>query len=778
METEFKPKLEAKSWDKNIEHELYSKWEKEDIYSFNRNKNKPIFVIDTPPPYPSGKPWHIGAASHYSQIDMIARTARMKGNSVLFPIGIDRNGLPVEIYTEKKYKLDMKKTSREQFIKLCSGALDELEEEMITIMKNMGMSCDFNNHYRTDSDEYRKITQTTFIDLWKKGLIYESTRPNNYCSDCGTTIADADVNYVDLQTELVYMNFKIKETNDDILVATTRPELLCSCQAVIVNPDDERYNELHGKHVIIPIFNREVEIKPHSSAKPEFGSGAVMICSYGDYTDVRLFRELKLKEIIAINTSNLMTENAKEYSGLEINEARKKIISDLKNKGVIIKSESIKHRTPICERSRTPIEIIPMNEFYLKQLEDIDEVTRISNEITFHPRNHKQILNNWIDSVSIDWPISRRRYYATEIPIWYCANCKEIHIPESKKYYQPWKEKAPFTKCNKCNEDKFVGEDRTLDTWMDSSISPLFISNYVNDKETDLYPVEIRPQGKDIVRTWLYYTLLRCYQLTGESPFKRAWIMGYGVDEKGERMSKSKGNVIDPIPVLEQFGADNFRLWAASESNIGSDFRCSETRIKGTRLFLTKLWNISRYISNFPIPKEAELENSDKWILAEISALIKRCQEGYSEFNFFIIANNVREFTWNIFAANYMELAKKRAYGVNCTPEQQKSAWYTLHICLKTILLLIAPIIPFITDHIWRNLYGEEGIHKRMFPEDKWETKDCIDTKRILEFNSNVWNLKKEKGISFREPISLEIPNELEKYSNDIKSMHNINEKP
>ena len=185
METEFKPKLEAKSWDKDIEHELYSKWEKEDIYSFNRNKNKPIFVIDTPPPYPSGKPWHIGAASHYSQIDMIARTARMKGNSVLFPIGIDRNGLPVEIYTEKKYKLDMKKTSREQFIKLCSGALDELEEEMITIMKNMGMSCDFNNYYRTDSDEYRKITQTTFINLWKKGLIYESIKRkkgiNNGC---------------------------------------------------------------------------------------------------------------------------------------------------------------------------------------------------------------------------------------------------------------------------------------------------------------------------------------------------------------------------------------------------------------------------------------------------------------------------------------------------------------------------------------------------------------------------------------------------------------------
>ena len=267
---------DKKGWSKEMEKAVAKSWK------YSLPKAKRLFTIDTPPPYPSGRPWHIGAAAHYAQIDMIARTARMLDKPVYFPVGMDRNGLPVERYTEKKYNVDMHKLAREEFIKLCSTALDDLEEEMIGIMMSMGMSCDFGNHYRTDSKEYRALTQATFIELFNRGLIYEATRPNNYCVGCKTTIADAEVEYKELPTELVYIKFKVKETGRDIIIATTRPELLCSCQLVIFNPKDSRYVSLNNKHAIIPIFNREVKISAHPYAKMEFGSGILMICSYGD----------------------------------------------------------------------------------------------------------------------------------------------------------------------------------------------------------------------------------------------------------------------------------------------------------------------------------------------------------------------------------------------------------------------------------------------------------------------------------------------------------------
>ena len=636
------PKIEAKSWNPMLEKETLRKWENEDIYAFSTTSETGSFVIDSPPPYPSGRPWHIGAAAHYAQIDMIARFARMSGYNVMFPIGIDRNGLPVEIYTEKKHKIRMRKMKREAFLDLCRVALDDLEAEMIQIMKNMGLSCNFKQYYRTDSDEFRALTQNTFIDLWKRHLVYLATRPNNYCSDCGTTIADAEIIYEDLPTKLVYMNFTVKETSEKLVIASTRPELLFACQCIIVNPKDGRYLQFHGKHVEIPIFGREVKILPHHSAKPEFGSGVVMVCSYGDQNDVQLFRELGLKEIVAINANGITTPAAGPYSNLTLKEARAKIIEDLNDAGLIDRVEDIVHRTPLCERSKTSIEIIPMEDYYLKQLEYIPKLKDLAEEITFYPPMHKQILINWLNSVSIDWPISRRRFYGTEIPIWYCNNCRTPNLPDSTitdKYYRPWKEKPPFEKCIQCDCTEFTGEDRIFDTWMDSSITPLFISKYKRDQKlyNHLYPTNIRPQAKDIIRTWLYYSMLRCFQLTDKLPWSSAWIMGYGVDEKGEKMSKSKGNVIDPFPIIHHYGADAFRFWSASEGSLGHDFRCSEQRIAGSKNFLSKLWNIGRFISSFDILPEtpAQLFATDEWIISELSILIDDCKKGYNDFNFF-----------------------------------------------------------------------------------------------------------------------------------------------
>ncbi|MBP0119293.1 MAG: valine--tRNA ligase [Nitrosarchaeum sp.] len=768
------PKIAEKAWNPELEKKILNQWIDEKIYEFIPKEEN--FTIDTPPPYPSGRPWHIGAAAHYSQIDMIARTARMAGKNVYFPIGIDRNGLPVEIYTEKKHGIRMRETERGEFLKLCRAALDDLEDEMILIMKSLGISGDFANYYRTDSEEYRTLTQSTFIELWKKGQVYLANRPNNYDWVSGTTIADAEITYEDLPTKLVYMKFQIKDTDKEIIIASTRPELLCACKTIIVNPEDERYSKYIGCKIIVPITNVEVELKTHHSAHKEFGSGALMVCSYGDQNDVAVFRELQLQEIVAIGLDGKMTEVAGEYMGLKPKQARAKITEDLQNKGLIEKIEDIIHRTPVSERSKNPIEIIPMEEYYLKQKESIDKMKKLGHEITFYPIMHKQILSNWLESINIDWPISRRRYYGTEIPIWYCKNCSKAHVPEPGKYYKPWLEKCPISQCSECRNSEFVGEERTFDTWMDSSVSPLFISKFNKDQEffNKVYPASIRPQAKDIVRTWLYYTLLRCEQLTGKKPWSEAWIMGYGLDEKGMKMSKSKGNAIDPLPVIEQFGADTFRFWSASEVNHGYDFRCNEQKIESTKKFLSKLWNVSRFLSSFPIIETAIPTDTDKWILSELDNLIIECKKGYDEYNFFIPAIAIREFTWNIFAAHYIEMVKGRAYGIDFSDEERDAAIYTLHKTLSTILKLLAPITPFITEYLWKILYSSQSIHKEHQVKTESKYSENKITKDIAEFNSKVWNEKKAKNLSLKDSITMIIPENLESFKKDLKSMHNL----
>jgi len=647
---------------------------------------------------------------------------------------------------------------------------------MLLIMKSLGISGDFANYYRTDSEEYRTLTQSTFIDLWNKGQIYLANRPNNYDWVSGTTIADAEIIYQELATKLVYMKFKIKDTDKEIIIASTRPELLCACRTIIVNPKDERYAQYIGKKIIVPITNKEVELRTHHSAQEEFGSGAVMVCSYGDQNDVALFRELELEEIVAIGLDGRMTEVAGDYTGLKPKQARTKIIEDMEAKGLLDKVEDINHRTPISERSKIPIEIIPMEEYYLKQKESIDKMRKLGEEVTFHPKMHKQILMNWLDSINIDWPISRRRYYGTEIPIWYCKKCSEPHVPEPGKYYKPWNEKCPISNCVKCDSTEFVGEERTFDTWMDSSVSPLFVSKFNKDEEffNKVYPASIRPQAKDIVRTWLYYTLLRCEQLTGGKPWTDAWIMGYGLDEKGMKMSKSKGNAIDPLPVIEKVGADTFRFWSASEINHGYDFRCNEQKIDSTKKFLSKLWNVSRFLSSFPVIETGSPSASDKWILAELDKLVIECKKGYEEYNFFIPAIAIREFTWNVFAAHYIEMVKARAYGIEFSDEERDGAIFTLHKTLSTILKLLAPITPFITEHLWKELYSKNSIHKQRQVEPENIENDDNITKEIAEFNSKVWNEKKSQSLSLKDSIKIEVPEILKPFEKDLKSMHNL----
>ncbi|MEM0056861.1 MAG: valine--tRNA ligase [Candidatus Geothermarchaeota archaeon] len=777
----FKPTLKEVRWDHAIELKLIELWEEEGFNKFKFDPSKPILSIDTPPPYASGS-WHVAAAAHYAQIDMVARYYKLKGYQIFFPMGIDRNGLPIEVKVEQMYNIRAREVDREYFIELCKKHLDEYEREILEVVRRMGMMADYLEPYRTDSPDFRAFTQMTFIELWNKGLIYEDDRPTIWCPVCYTTIAEAEVEYVEKEGYLYYIRFPLVE-GGDVIVATTRPELIGATAALLYHPNDDRYSNLKDKHAILPLYNLTVPILPHPSVDPNFGSGIMMLSSFGDITDIRLFRELKLEPRILISKEGKMTEKAGKYCGLSVEEARSQIVSDLKRESFLVKEEAIKHRVPVCSRSKNPVEFIVTRDLYIEQMKFKEKIKELINECEFYPEFHKQLLINWIDSISIDWPITRQRYYGTEVPIWYCKKCGHPHLPNPGKYYQPWKQDAPIERCLKCGHREFVGDPRTFDTWMDSSVTVLYLSKYGIDETTfaTLFPFSLRPQGIDIVRTWLYYSILKSFLHTNRVPFKKIRLSGMGLDEYGRAMHKSLGNVIPPMPILDKYGADAFRIWAASETKLGFDYRFSEKKVMAARKFLTKLWNVARFVSQFPYLSEFNVDNLqplDLHFLLKLNELIISAKDEYETLDFFNTANNLRSFTWNVFASHYIELVKNRAYNTNndFSPLEQSSSWFTLHATLRTILLILHPIAPFITDFIWRKLYNERGILAERFPEPlKIPYKGESKFSYVMTLNSLIWKFKKDHGLSLRYPIHKVITSDiLEPFHKDIKAAHNI----
>lgn len=785
----FEAKIKEKRWDKSKEIGVIERWEKEGYPKFDASsteKSQPL-IIDTPPPYPSGK-WHVAGAAHYVQHDIIARFFRMMGYNVLLPFYADRNGLPVEVSVEKKtglnpHELSSTPQGRERFLELCKRELDDVEKELVGILKRLGCSYEYWKN-GTDSEEYRKLTQATFIDLWKRGLIYFAERPVNWCPRCKTTLSDAELEYTTKETFLYYITFKVKE-GGSVVIATTRPELLGACKAVIYNPKDERYAWLKGKTALIPIYGREITFIESESADPSFGTGLVMICSYGDSTDVRLFRELNLEPLLLVDRNGKMNENSGFLKGLSVTEAREKIAQLLEREGVLVKKEKIAHTTPVCWRCGTPIEYIHVKEYFLKQVDFKEKLMSQIQNMKFYPEMHRQKLIDWIKSVSTDWPISRDRYYATEVPVWRCKRCGNFLLPEDLRYHRPWKEDPPFEKCPYCGagKEEIEGEKKVFDTWFDSSISMLYVTGY--KRHPELYEkvkdYVLRPQGYEIIRTWLYYSTLRVYQLTGKMPFKWVRITGMGLDEKGEAMHKSKGNVIDPIPVIDEYGADAFRFWSAAAAKVGYDYRFSPQLLRTGQLFATKLWNIARFVSQFPDPGEdfAGRTALDYSVIALMKKYLAKYLNGFEEMDTFEPTMTAYDFVWNVFASHYVELAKRRAYNDDgsFSDEEQRSAWSTLHKLLRISLKMLAPIMPIVTDEIWRQIGYGKSIHSERFGKIELEDEKSSGLMEMaIKVNNDIWKFKMDRGLKLTDPLEVELylPPLLRSASKDLEAFHKI----
>ncbi|MFA5944396.1 MAG: class I tRNA ligase family protein [Candidatus Thermoplasmatota archaeon] len=769
---------------------------------------KPVWSIDTPPPYPSGK-WHIGAVAGYSLIDVIARAKRMQGFDVLFPWGVDRNGINIELTLEKKSGKRMQDYpgGREAFIAACSAEIQQYSDDMVRIAQRVGLSAAFTGRdsYATDAPEYRAFSQACFLELFEAGLIVEDLRPNAYDPKLGTAIADADIYYEDRKTRLNDVKWTVKETGETIVISTTRPELIGACRAVLVHPDNAATKHLVGKHAILPagVHAREgadavVPIRAHPHVKTDFGSGIMMVCSYGDQADVGLFRELQLDPIAAIGMDGKMTSVAGPLAGLKVEEARKKAIEILEAAGLMAGHKETDQKFPKSERSGAAVELILLKEWYVKQTHVTEDLRKIAGDIDFHPAKHRQLLLDWIDTVTIDWPISRRRWYHTEIPLWFLKGGQDeetpyVVVPPKGPYHQPWHRGPPAgsrvldrgTRKDLGALEVFLkehplhvhGETKVFDTWMDSSVSNLYILRPYQDQAwAKNHICSVRPQGRDIVRTWLYYTVLKTHLLheaTGKGPkkaFEHAWITGLGMDKQGRKMSKSLGNVIDPDEVVKKVGSDAFRLWIAGESTVGDDFRINEEKIAGAGKFLQKLANVAAFVGKFPQPagKPTHLHPSDAWILGELDAVTDEATKAYGDLDFFTPANGVRSFVWNTFAPHYLEMVKGRAYAGD------EAACWTLHEVLRRVLLLLAPITPFCSHYYGHGVYGLD-VHRAPFPSSASHRRNPETTAEIVAFNGSVWKAKQEQGLSLGAPIAnLVVPPGLKEFESELRDMHKL----
>jgi len=818
-----RPRIEEKRWtidlEKKIQENHYS--ENSNRYAFDPSSGKEIFVIDTPPPYPSGT-WHIGAVAQYSMIDVIARSQRLLGKEVYFPWGVDRNGINIEFTVEKSSGRKMKSYDRQEFLDLCEETIEEYTQAMRNTAKRVGLSCDFDREYLTDAPNYRAVTQAIFIELFKKGHIVEDLRPNLYDPVEGTTIADAEVERLSRETQLVDVIW-YTEDGEEVIISTTRPELICACGIVVVHPDDERYNHLIGKKIFLPleVENRDnfVQIATHPSVKSEFGSGVLMVCSFGDQNDVSIFRDLGLTPFQAIDLDGCMTNISGPLVGMPVIEAREEAIRHLEENNLISSIQNKMQEIPVSERGKNPIEIILLKEWYVRQTHILDRVMELSNDIEFHPPRNRQFLIDWMQNITIDWPISRRRWYHTEIPIWYDSSGTRIIVPPSGKYVRPWDDSPPdgslvidrtsrevLGTFDEMKEDLglITGEEKVFDTWMDSSNSNLFVSGYLNEPDVfeRAFPTGLRPQGKEIVRTWLYYTLLKSTLLLDKPGFKHVWIDGLGMDPWGRKMSKSLGNGIDADSVLEcgaggrtgswkvkgpegkqvhltakKIGSECFRLWKACDAQVGDDFHINPEEIE-SRYFgvLSKLFNVAKFASQFDVPVNLDstpdnLNIEDRWIMSEFGILLEKVKKSWEQIDIYNATQAIKTFGTGLLASHYLEMVKKRLY------DGDESAAWTIHRIVRDLMTVFSPVCPLFTHHITTTIYGTSSVDIRLHPEpiEISFNEDPGITDEIISFNAMVWKAKADAGSSLAAPITgIDIPENISNFSDILTSMHKI----
>jgi len=752
--------IPAKYDPKVQEQHIRKLWEKNQTYKFNPNSQKPIYAIDTPPPTMSGK-MHVGHAFSFAQQDIIARFKRMRGFEVFYPFGTDDNGLPTEKLIQKEKKVSASKMERDAFIKLCLDYLAEERPHFIADWKNIGMSCDFSINYSTIDPHCRTIAQKTFLDLYKKGLAYRKEAPVIWDTVFQTAIAQAELEDVEKKSYFNDIIFK-HESGKDLIIATTRPELLSACVAVFAHPDDKRYQPLLGTTAYSPLYNVKVPIMADEKVQPDKGTGIVMCCTFGDQTDIEWYKKYNLPLKMAITRDGKMSELSGKYVGLKIEEARAQIIQDLKDANLLINQKEIMHTVNVGERSGMPVEIMNSQQWYISYLDKKEEFLERSNQITWRPAHMKHRLDNWIKGLNWDWSISRQRKYGIPIPVWYDENGKVYLADESQLPVDPIKDRplsAP-------KDIKLTPETDVFDTWFTSASSPIIVKELFKGQRVyaEIFPMQLRPQAHDIINFWLFYTMVKSHLLYNELPWKEAVISGYVLDPKGEKMSKSKGNVISPQAVMQKHSADALRYWAAT-SKLGEDTPYQEKELTTANKLITKLWNAAKFVSMITQDSDGQkpqtLHTNDQWVLLETKKTIDIATESFEEFEFSKARHETDSLFWNVFCDSYLESIKKIHYAPEMFPSGAKqSMQWTVTQVLTDILKLYALFIPYITDAVYTTFInkGDESssIHTQAWPDaDYGANPESLDIgKQLHELLSATRRYKAEKNVALNTEIS------------------------
>ncbi len=701
----------------SIEKRWQEMWREDAVYRFDPESDKPVFSIDNPPRYTSG-PLHLGHATGYSLIDFAARFKRMRGCNVFFPLCFDVNGTPIEVKVEKKHHITKLDTPRQEYRRLCEEYANGFIEQMTHDFEMLGESMDPSIYYQTDAPYYRRITQLSFVNLFNRGLVYKANFPVNWCPGCMTALADAEVEYRDNVNKLNYIKFQVAgSTSDDyMLIATTRPELLCTCKAVAVHPDDKEKARYIGKELITPLFGRKVKVISDPNVKLDYGTGNVMICTIGDKDDLAWVMKYHFEMEKGIDEAGKMTELAGKYAGMTVLEAREASIEDLRSAGILVKQEDNPQQVSICWRCHTPIEFLQVPQWFLKTTTFKDAILKRADEINWFPEFMKIRLQDWTNSLEWDWVLSRQRVFATPIPVWECAKCGHAVCATAEQcYVDPTLDAPPVEKCPECGGD-LVGCTDVFDTWMDSSGSSLYNTFWGRDEELHkkLFPMTMRPQSHDIIRTWAFYSILRAEQIEESIPWENIMIHGFIMAPDGTPMHSSIGNVIDPIPILENYGADALRYYAATCS-LGIDHAFREKDVVRGRKLCNKVFNLGQFAGRFleGAPKEMpQLRVSDRWIISRFSKTVESVTASLEEYGFDKAMREVEQFIWHDFADDYVEMVKSRS---------DDAVKYTIYNVFLGAIKLLAPFMPHVTEEVYQTCFkateGCRSIHLTSWPE-------------------------------------------------------------
>ena len=689
-----------------VETEIYKMWEEGGHFKPNKDRSAKPFTIVMPPPNVTGQ-LHMGHAMDATLQDTLIRFKRMQGYNALWVPGVDHAGIATQIKVEEELRKDgltRYDLGREKFLEKVWDWKNKYGNRIVEQQKKLGASCDWDRARFTMDEGCSRAVREVFVSLYEQDLIYKGSRIINWCPHCVTALSDAEVEYVDKPGHLWHIRYPLADGSGEVVVATTRPETMLGDSGVCVNPNDERYTSIVGKNVILPLVNKEIPVVADDYAEMEFGTGCVKMTPAHDPNDFEVGLRHNLEVIRVLDDNGVINSYGGKYEGLDRYEARKVIVADLEAQGYLVKTEDYSHNVGTCYRCHNDVEPIISAQWFVKMKPLAEEALRVvkDGETKFVPERFTKTYTNWMENVR-DWCISRQLWWGHQIPAWTCADCGHITVS-----------REDACKCEKCGSTKIERDPDVLDTWFSSALWPFEILGWP-EKTEDLdyfYPTDVLVTGYDIIFFWVARMIFSACKQTGKTPFHTVLIHGLVRDDKGRKMSKSLGNGIDPLEMIEKYGCDALRMNMVTGNAPGNDMRFYVERCEAMRNFANKLWNASRYVlmnlgedAKNEVPAADKLTIADKWVLSKLNNLITEVNENLEKYELGVAVQKVDACLWDTYCDWYIELTKARLYSEDA--QQKDTALQVLVYVLDQTLRLLHPFMPFITEEIWQSIPHE-----------------------------------------------------------------------